>query len=156
MVKVGLAKIGLSLAHWFANVGVLVEFGWPDAERISSGRLLSQFGRVTSIINGPFPVAVLPGCIPDARNMGQFVSRRWFESEILHLLDDGLHNRATVGIASLSVVHKDSQAYPRGIQGRKKGLTIDARAQHRAKNQIRLEVSGPHIQLSVETRRCQR
>ena len=40
------------------NVGVLVELGWPDAERISPGRLLSLFGRVTSMINGPIPVAV--------------------------------------------------------------------------------------------------
>ena len=27
------------------------------------------------------------------------VSRRWFESEVRHLLDDGSHNRAAVGIA---------------------------------------------------------
>ena len=40
------------------NVGVLVELGWPDAERISSCRLLSLFGRVTSMISGPIPVAV--------------------------------------------------------------------------------------------------
>ena len=55
------AQMGSFLLGWPAgssNVGVFVEFGWPDAERISSGRLLSLFGRVTSMISGSIPVAV--------------------------------------------------------------------------------------------------
>ena len=128
-----LRKWGRFLLGWptgSPNVGVLVELGWPDAERISSGRLPSQFGRVTSMISGPIPVAVLqaaswmPGTWANcALNMCHSlgaplpntcgvtsgsppsVSRRWFESEVHHLLDDGLHHRAGVGIASLSVVH---------------------------------------------------
>ena len=121
------------------SVGVLVELGWPDAERISSGRLQSQFGRVTSMINGPIPVAVfqaasrMPGTwtncalnmchslgapLPDACGVisgsPPSVSRRWFESEVRHLLDDGLHNRAAVGIASLSVIHFPPSAFSVG------------------------------------------
>ena len=42
------------------------------------------------------------------------VSRRWCESEICALLDDGLHNRAAVGIASLSVVHFPPSAFSVG------------------------------------------
>ena len=105
------------------NVGVLVELGWPDAERIFSGRFQSRFGRVTSMINGPLPVAVfqaasrIPGtwatCVlnmshslgtllPDAFGVmsGSLpsVSRPWFESEVRHLFDDGLHSRAAVAL----------------------------------------------------------
>ena len=42
------------------------------------------------------------------------VSRRWFESEVRHLLNDGVHNRAAVGIASLSVVHFPPSAFSVG------------------------------------------
>ena len=42
------------------------------------------------------------------------VPRRWFESEVRHFLDDGLHNRAAVGIASLSVVHFPPSAFSVG------------------------------------------
>ena len=42
------------------------------------------------------------------------VSQRWFESEVRHLLDDGLHSRAAVGIASLSVVHFPPSAFSVG------------------------------------------
>ena len=89
------------------NVGVLVEL----TQNGSSSRLLSLFGRVTSMISGPIPVAVFqhstcvtlwallcPTC--GVTSSPPSVSRRWFESEVRHLLDDGLHNRATVGIAS--------------------------------------------------------
>ena len=37
-----------------------------------------------------------------------------FESEVRHLLDDGLHSRAAVGIASLSVVHFPPSAFSVG------------------------------------------
>ena len=117
----------------------LVVFGWPDAERISSGRLLSQCGRVTSMTSGPIPVAVfqaaswMPGTWANcALNMCHSlgaplpnkcgvtsgsppsVSQRWFESEVRRLFDDGLHNRAAVGIASLSVVHFPPSAFSVG------------------------------------------
>ena len=121
------------------NVDVLVELGWPDAERISSGRLLSLFGRVTSMTNGPLPVAVfqaasrMPGTwatralnmchslgapLPDACGVisgsPPSLSQRRFESQIRHLLDDGLYNRVVVGIASLSVVHFPPSAFSVG------------------------------------------
>ena len=40
------------------------------------------------------------------------VSRRWFESKVRHLLDDGLHNRVAASIASLAVVHFPPSAFP--------------------------------------------
>ena len=137
-----LRKWGRFLLGWPSgspNVGVLVELGWPDAERISSGRLLSLCGRVTSMINGPIPVAVfqaasrMPGTwancahnmchslgapLPNACGVTSgsppSVSRRWFESEVRHLLDDGLHNRVAASIASLSVVHFPPSAFSVG------------------------------------------
>ena len=51
-----LRRWGLFLLGWPAgspNVGVLFELGWPDAERISSSRLLSLLGRVSSMTKGP-------------------------------------------------------------------------------------------------------
>ena len=137
-----LRKWGRFLLGWPSgspNVGVLVELGWPNAERISSGRLLSLFGRVTSMINGPIQVAVfqaasrMPGtwvnCVhnmchslgaplPNACGVTSgsppSVSQRWFKSEVRYLLDDGLHNRVAANIASLSVVHFPPSAFSVG------------------------------------------
>ena len=52
--KWGRFLLGLSAGS--PNIGVLCGLGWPDAERISSGRLL--LGRVSSMTGGPLPVAV--------------------------------------------------------------------------------------------------
>ena len=101
-----LRRWGRCLLSWptgSPNVGVVVELGWPDAERISSGRFLSLFGRVTSMTNGPLPVTLfqaasrLPGTwatralnmchslgapLPDACGVSSgsppSLSRRWF------------------------------------------------------------------------------
>ena len=137
-----LRKWGRFLLGWptgSPNVGVLVELGWPDAERISSGRLLSLFGRVTSMISGPIP-ARMPGTwttcalnmchslgapLPNACGVTSgslpSVSRWWFESEFRHLLDllsiflprgsSPDHARAW-GLARWGMIHVQKVAQP--------------------------------------------
>ena len=81
---------------------------------------LSLFGRITSMISGPIPVAVfqaasqmsgtwancalnmchslgapLPNACGVTSGSPPSVSRRWFESRVRHLLDGGLHNRGS-------------------------------------------------------------
>ena len=90
------------------NVGVLVELRWPDALRISSGRLQSRFGRVHLLDQWSASRCCLPGCIPDPRNMGhlrtQHVSLSHFcLTRVVSCLDH-FHQSPDRGLSPKSVI----------------------------------------------------
>ena len=177
---------------WVGPTGSMLVFwlSWDGQTQNGSlqDRLLSLFRRVTSIDQWSDPSCCFPGCIPDARNMGQLCTQHvvtlWallcptrvmshldhlhlspdggLSPEVRHILDDGLHDRAAVGIASLSVVHfppsafsagggPDPSAYRRGSSpdhARAWGL---ARWGHDPCPEGR---SARHLQLPVDCRFC--
>ena len=102
----------------------LRRWGWPDTQRISSGRLLSLIVRsllpssapparvehwpstrwncvLLSMLISPSPPPPPP---PPASVSPPSCSRRWFESEMRQVLDGALRIRLFVAIASLSLV----------------------------------------------------
>ena len=124
-------SVPLGLALWFAQCWCfwLSLDGQTQNGSLQSASVTIGPCHLHEKISGPIPVAVFQGCIPDARNIGPFthstcvtlwallcpnacgvtsgsppsVSPRWFESEVRHLFDDGLHNRAAVSGHCISV-----------------------------------------------------
>ena len=97
--------------------------------------------------------APLPNMLGVSSGSHPSQSRRWFESEIRHLLDGGLHSRATLDIASLFVVHFPSSAVsvgggPAQIQQPTGGASLDhARQGH---DRCPGGRTARHLQLLVE------
>ena len=121
-----------------------MELGWPDALHLSTGRLLSQFGRLHAMpFHGrcPLPALVfreslmvpgswpslcvdicassdisLPGSFGISSSSSPSHVRSWFRSCVSPRLDQSLRDRLCAAVSSLSVFHVDlcSQSVNRG------------------------------------------
>ena len=115
------------------SAGVLAELGWPDAERLSTGRLLSLSGRACAFPSGPrcplpgtvFHIAaglagswahhaqelclsvgaVMPHMCGVVPGCLPSLARRWFDSQVRPSLDSAFFHRVVGSASSLSVVH---------------------------------------------------